>query len=304
LAVRLDLLLIGKHPELSRRKAREVIEKGQVTVDGACLREPGQEVAATAVVALDRNRPALSRVRCSLPVLYEDEHVIIVDKPAGLLTVPSGPGPRDEDTVLLRVQEYARRLRPRGGFAERVHRLDRDTSGAIAFALSREARAGLIRTFGQHHIERTYLALVSGNPRTDAGEVDAPLREAWTSGRKAVARPGQAAEPALTRWRLRERFADAALLEVRLETGRQHQIRVHLAHVGLPILGDLVYGHESTHPPLQSARPMLHAFRLAFRHPITGERVAAESPIPEDMQRALAALRQAKARGSGGTRTR
>jgi 23S rRNA pseudouridine1911/1915/1917 synthase len=292
----LDLLLIAKHPELSRRKAREVIEKGHVTVDGERVREPGHDVPATAAVVLDRNRPALARARCSLSVLYEDEHVIIVDKPAGLLTVPSGPGPRDEDTVLLRVQKYARRLSPRGGFAERVHRLDRDTSGAIAFALSPEARAGLIRTFREHHIERTYLALVSGVPRTDGGEVDALLREAWTSGRKAVARPGEAAQPALTRWHVRERFPGMALLEVRLETGRQHQIRVHLAHVGLPILGDPVYGREPMHriglripqPP----RPMLHAFRLGFRHPVTGERVAAESPIPEDMRRVLAALRQ------------
>jgi 23S rRNA pseudouridine1911/1915/1917 synthase len=302
----LDLLLIGKHPELSRRKAREVIEKGQVTVDGERVREPGHDVPEKAVVVLDRNRPALPRVRCSLPVLYEDEHVIIVDKPAGLLTVPSGPGPRDEDTALQRVQEYARRLRPRAGFAERVHRLDRDTSGAIAFALSREARAGLIQTFREHHIDRMYLALVSGDPRTDGGEVDAPLREAWTSGRKAVARPGEAAQPALTRWRLRERFSGAALLEVQLETGRQHQIRVHLAHVGLPIIGDPVYSREPLHPAgprtLRPGRPMLHAFRLGFRHPVTGERVAAESPIPEDMRRVLAALRQSG--GSGGSRTR
>jgi 23S rRNA pseudouridine1911/1915/1917 synthase len=295
--MRLDLLLIGRHPELSRRKAREVIEKGQVSVAGECVREPGRDVPETATLVLDRNRPALSRVRCSLDVLYEDQHVLVVDKPAGLLSVPSGPGARDEDTTLARVQDYARRRKPRGGWAERVHRLDRDTSGAIAFALTREARAGLIETFRAHQIERTYLALVSGVPRTDSGFVDAPLREAWTSGRKAVARPGEAAEPARTRWRVRERFSGTALLEVQLETGRQHQIRVHLAHIGLPILGDPVYGREPTHPgaatnPLPQ-RPMLHAFRLGFRHPVTGERVAAESPIPEDMRRVLAALRRA-----------
>jgi 23S rRNA pseudouridine1911/1915/1917 synthase len=302
--MRLDLSLIRKHPELSRRKAREVIEKGQVSVDGACVREPGQQVPEGAAVVLDRNRPALSRVRCSLPVLYEDEHVIVVDKPAGLLTVPSGPGLPDEDTALRRVQEYAHRLRPRGGYAERVHRLDRDTSGALAFALSREARAGLIETFRAHRIERAYLALVVGVPGTDEGEIDVPLREAWSSGRKGVARPGEAAQPALTRWRVRERFAGAALLEVRLETGRQHQIRVHLAHVGLPILGDLVYGRETVGPigprlP-ESQRPMLHAFRLGFRHPVSGRHVAAESPPPADIQRMLAALR----RGAAGARHR
>jgi 23S rRNA pseudouridine1911/1915/1917 synthase len=286
--MRLDLLLIRRHPHLSRRKAREVIEKGQVSVAGVRVREAGREVAEDAAVDFDPNRPALPAARCSLPILYEDEHVIVVDKPAGLLTVPSAPGLHDEDTALARVQEYAQRLKPRGGFAERVHRLDRDTSGAIAFALSREARAGLIRTFRDHRIERRYLAIVAGSPREDEGVVDAPLREEWTSGRKGVARGDEPALPALTRWRVRERCAGAALLEVELETGRQHQIRIHLAHVRLPILGDPVYGQPS---PL-ARRPMLHALRLAFEHPLTGERVAAESPLPEDMLSALVALRR------------
>ncbi len=294
--MRLDLLLIGKHRELSRRKAREVIEKGQVSVDGERVREPGRDVRADAVLVLDRNRPALPRARCSLPVLYQDEHVIVVDKPAGLLSVPTPAGPPGEDSVLLRVREYAERLSPRGGFAERVHRLDRDTSGAMALALSPAARAGLIETFRAHRIERTYLALVRGVPRTDEGVVDAPLREAWTGGRKAVARHGEDSRPALTRWRVRERFAGAALLEVQLETGRQHQIRVHLAHAGLPVLGDPVYGSEGTPrsgPALpRPRRPMLHAFKLGFLHPVSGERVAAESPVPEDMRRVLAALRR------------
>jgi 23S rRNA pseudouridine1911/1915/1917 synthase len=224
-------------------------------------------------------------------VLHEDEHVIVVDKPAGLLTVPSAPGLHDEDTALGRVQDYARRLHPRGGYAERVHRLDRDTSGVLAFALSREARAGLIDTFRHHRIERGYLALVEGEPAAEAGTIDAPLREAWVSGRRGVARPGEAQRAARTHWRVRERLPGAALVEVRLETGRQHQIRVHLAHVGMPVLGDPVYGRPARGRPL-ARRPMLHAFRLAFAHPVTGERVAAESPPPEDFRRALDALRR------------
>jgi 23S rRNA pseudouridine1911/1915/1917 synthase len=315
--MRLDLLLIRHHPAMSRRKARDVIEKGQVSVDGARVREAGREVDEGATVAYDPNRPALSRARCSLPVLHEDEHVIVVDKPAGLLTVPSAPGVHDEDTALGRVQDYAHRLKPRGGYAERVHRLDRDTSGAIAFALSREARAGLIETFRHHRIERRYLAIVEGEPEAEKGTVDAPLREAWVSGRRGVARPGEEQREARTHWRVRERMAGAALLEVWLETGRQHQIRVHLAHVGLPILGDPVYGKpprtgqaalggkpprtgRTAQKPVQgrplARRPMLHAFRLAFAHPVTGERVTAESLPPEDFQKALASLRR------GGTR--
>jgi 23S rRNA pseudouridine1911/1915/1917 synthase len=325
--MRLDLLLIRHHPGLSRRKARDVIEKGQVSVDGAPVREAGREVAESAAVVYDPNRRALSRARCTLPVLHEDEHVIVVDKPAGLLTVPSAPGVHDEDTALRRVQDYAHRLKPRGGYAERVHRLDRDTSGTIAFALSREARAGLIETFRHHRIERRYLAIVEGEPEAESGTVDAPLREEWGGGRRRVAKPGEEQREARTHWRVRERLPGAALLEVRLETGRQHQIRVHLAHVGLPILGDPVYGKpprmcrtalggkpprmcrtalggkpprmcrtalggKPVHDRPLARRPMLHAFRLAFAHPVTGERVAVESPPPEDFQKALAALRR------------
>jgi 23S rRNA pseudouridine1911/1915/1917 synthase len=288
--VRLDRLLIRLHPSLARRKAREVIEKGQVTVDGERVREAGREVREDAAVVFDPNRKALPRVRSSLPILYEDEHVLVVDKPAGLLSVPSAPGAL-EDTALARVREYAHRRKPRGGFAERVHRLDRDTSGALVFALSRVARASLIRTFREHRIERVYLAIVEGEPRADAGEISAPLRDAWVSGRRAVARADEKGVQARTSWRLVERLPRAALLEVQLATGRQHQIRVHLAHVGLPILGDPVYGRPSRGTS-RARRPMLHARRLAFDHPVTGARVAVESPPPEDFRRALAALRR------------
>jgi 23S rRNA pseudouridine1911/1915/1917 synthase len=290
--MRLDLVLIARHPELSRRRAREVIEKGQVSVEGSIVREAGRDVAEDADVRYDPNRRALSRARSSLPVLYEDEHVLVVDKPAGLLSVPTGPG-LDEDTALARVQDYARHRRPRGWFAERVHRLDRDTSGALAFALSAEARAALIRTFRDHRIDRVYLAVVARAPRERSGVVDAPLREEWSGGRRGVARPGEAARQALTLWTLRESLPGAALLEVRLETGRQHQIRVHLAHAGFPILGDLVYGLPPRPEETKVARrPLLHAFRLGFAHPITGERVVAECPPPEDFRRALAWLRR------------
>jgi 23S rRNA pseudouridine1911/1915/1917 synthase len=289
--MRLDLLLIRKHPGLSRRRARDVIEKGQVSVGGERVREAGRDVPETAAITFDPNLKALPRARCTLPVLYEDEHVLVIDKPAGLLSVPTAPGAGEEDTALARVQDYARRKKPRGGYAERVHRLDRDTSGLLAFALSREARAGLIDTFRHHRIERAYLAIVGAEPRSEGGTIDAPLREEWVSGRRAVAGPGEEQRPARTHWRVRERLPGAALLEVRLETGRQHQIRVHLAHVGLPILGDPLYGRPARGRPL-ARRPMLHAFRLAFAHPVTGQRVSAESPPPEDFQRTLVALRR------------
>ena len=289
--MRLDLALIGLHPTLSRRRARAAIEKGQVTVDGTRVREAGHPVPEGARVVWDPHRKALPRARCSLPILHEDEHVLVIDKPAGLLTVPSGPGQRDEDTALARVRDYVARLRPRGGFAERVHRLDRNTTGALAFALSREARAGLIQLFRAHRIERRYLAIVEGEPPADRGVVDAPIRDEWVSGRRAVAHESEAGKPARTRWRVREQLAGAALLEIDLDTGRQHQIRVHLAHVGLPVLGDRVYG-RGTPGRAAPRRPMLHAQRLAFVHPVSGDRVAVESPLPADLIQVLSRLRR------------
>jgi 23S rRNA pseudouridine1911/1915/1917 synthase len=286
----LDVALIRAHPQLSRRKAREVIEKGQVTVDGATTVEAGRAVAGTERIEWNANRPARRRARSSLPLLYEDARVLVVDKPAGLLSVPSSPDVHDEDTVLARVRQYVRHLRPRQPYVGVVHRLDRDTSGALAFALDPEMRAALRSLFRHHRIERRYAALVAGVPRGERGDVDLALRDGYEGGRRGIARPGEAARPALTRWRVVERFPGAALLEVELETGRQHQIRIHLAHVGLPVLGDAAYGRD-VRSPVPARRQMLHARLLGFTDPYTGRRVRAESPLPPDFAKALAALR-------------
>jgi len=290
--VRLDLALIALHPELSRRKAREVIEKGQVVVDGRLVREAGAPVTAAHAIAWDPHRKALPRARLSLPLLYQDEALLIVDKPAGLLSVASSPDAHHEDTVIARVLEYAERLRPRHGFAGAVHRLDRDTSGALAVALHDQARRAMRELFRQHRAERRYLALVSGTPQAAQGRIDVPIRDRYEGGRRGVARPGEAGLPAVTRYRVVERHAGGALLEIELETGRQHQIRAHLAHVGLPILGDASYGSE---PAAAAPRQMLHARVLGFVHPLTGAKVRVESPLPADFERVLTALR----RGAG-----
>jgi 23S rRNA pseudouridine1911/1915/1917 synthase len=288
---RLDVALIRAHRELSRRKARDVIEKGQVTVDGQMVRDAGRRVREDAKLLWDPNRRALPRARTRIPILHADAHLLVVDKPAGLLSVPSGPGVEGEDTALLRVREYVAHLDPHRPYVGLVHRLDRDTSGAIAFALSAPVRTGLIALFRAHRIVRRYHALVEGVPPSDAGTIDAPLAEEYRGGRRRVARRGEAARPALTRWRVVERLAGAALVEVELETGRQHQIRVHLAHVGLPVIGDLAYRERASAPLLAVPRQMLHAGLLGFRHPVTGEEVAAASPLPADFRTALGRLR-------------
>jgi 23S rRNA pseudouridine1911/1915/1917 synthase len=303
--VRFDLALIRLHPGMSRRKARDIIEKGQVSVDGVTVYDSGRGVSQGAALVWDPNKKSRRRARIALPILHQDDAVLVVDKPAGLLAVPTSPEAKDEDTALSRVQDYVRHLNPRHPYVGVVHRIDRDTSGALAFALSPAARPALRALFREHRIERRYAALVQGDPRAESGSVDLPIHDAYQGGRRRVARPGEASRPALTRWTVVERFASAALVEVELQTGRQHQIRVHLAHVGLPILGDHVYGRGRAGPgPLAVPRQMLHARLLAFAHPLSGEPVRAESPLPSDFRAALAALRRAsgtlRGGGSGG----
>ena len=274
--IRLDLALIRLHPDLSRRRARDVIEKGQVTLAGRVVLEPGSLVEPEARIEWDPNRKARSRVRPSVPLLHEDDELLVVDKPAGLLAVPTSPGAQ-EDTVLGRLQEYVARRRPRRPYVGVVHRLD---------------RAALRSLFRAHRMERRYAALVEGTPSADEGVVDLAVHESYEGGRRRLARAGEPSRPARTRWRVKERFRGAALLEVELETGRQHQIRLHLAHLGLPVLGDPVYRAARGRPPLAVPRQMLHARRLAFAHPVTGRAVAAESPLPPDFVAAVAALRR------------
>ena len=295
---RLDVALIRRHPQLSRRKAQDVIRKGQVSVDDETALEAGREVGDRANIRWDPNKKALPRARLSLPLLYRDDFLLVVDKPAGLLTVPSHPD-AEEDTALARVQDYVRHLTPRRPYVGVVHRIDKDTSGAVAFALSPTARQQLRALFREHRIQRRYSALVEGEPKEARGLVDLPIRNLYQAGRRAIARAEEDSLPALTRWSVVTRFHDAALIDVELETGRQHQIRIHLAHVGMPILGDAVYGRgagAARRPLPPASRQMLHARLLGFVHPVTGAQVRVESPLPDDFRRVLGALR------GGGTR--
>ena len=290
---RLDQRLRREWPDLSWARARAAIEKGQVTVNGQAVRDPGAAVGADDGVVLDVNRKAVRVARSRFDRLYEDDDVLVLDKPAGLLTVPAHrEGAADDDTVLTRVREYMERRRGTRGYVGPLHRLDRDTSGALAVALSRDAHEAGRALFGGHHFERQYVALVHGEPAPDAGTIDAPITDAYVSGRRRIARAGEAARDAVTHFVVRQRFAGrAAVLELTLETGRQHQIRLHLRELGHPVLGDRVYGPGA---PITAPRQMLHAWRLAFPHPLTGARIAVEAPLPADflkVQRQLAARR-------------
>lgn len=277
---RLDQRLRAAHPELSWTRVRAAIERGQVTVDGAVARDPGRAVTSAQDVRLDVNRPAERVARAGFPILYEDGQVLVLDKPAGLLTIPSAPGRTDEDTVLTRVRAYMTRRRGSAGYVGTLHRLDRDTSGALAVALTREAHEAGREIFAAHRFERRYVALVEGVPDPPSGTIDAPIADTYVSGRRRLASAGEPAHDAITHYAMVERLGRAALVEVTLATGRQHQIRLHLASIGHPVLGDAVYGTPAT--AAASPRQMLHARALAFPHPITGAAVAVEAPLPAD----------------------
>jgi 23S rRNA pseudouridine1911/1915/1917 synthase len=215
-------------------------------------------------------------------VVWEDEHVLVVDKPAGLV-VHAGAGHRG-DTL---VDALAGRIA--GGDPERpgiVHRLDRDTSGLLAVARSQAAYERLAELVRERAFERTYAALVHGRPRSRRGRIEAPIGRDRNDPTR-ISLDTDTPREAATEFEVEELFPDRALLQVRLETGRMHQIRVHLAAIGLPVAGDPVYGVRE--PGLE--RQFLHARRLAFPHPLTGERVEAESPLPADLAGLLEVLR-------------
>ena len=286
--MRLDLA-VARAFQLSRRDAREAVRSGRVDVDGAAVDEPGTSVAPDARLELHADRPRRRTVRTRLRVLFEDNDVLIVDKPAGLLTVPTEA--RERDTLWTRAIHYLQHRYGGRPYAGIVHRLDKETSGALVFARNRSALHALQDLFRIHAIDREYLALVEGTP-PEKGTFDKDLVR-QPGLRRSVARPGQEGRRAVTRWETVERLAGATLVSVRPETGRTHQIRVHFSAAQHPILGDRVYGPAVVGKPM-AARQMLHARRLGFSHPRTGEPVSAESPLPEDFAAVLSQLRAKK----------
>lgn len=293
MSVRLDKI-VAERFGLSRRAAQEAVRNGRVDVEGARCDEPGRLVAPESAVTFDPNRPKARRVigKQAIRVLYEDRHLLVVDKPAGLATHPSSPD--DHDTLVSRVGTY---LAIRHGvdrpFVGIVHRLDRDTSGALAVARTPEARDALQALFRQHAVERQYLAVVEGRVRAAEGTIThALVTDEGTVRRRLAYEPGEG-RPAITHFRVIERFgAVASLLACWLETGRTHQIRLHLAAEGHPVLGEPVY-RPRNQPRCKARfhRQALHARTLGFRHPLTGETLHIEAPMPAELEALILDLR-------------
>jgi 23S rRNA pseudouridine1911/1915/1917 synthase len=296
---RLDRALAATVPTLSRERLKALIRSGAVEAGGKAIRDPAIKVRGEEAlrVAVPEPEPAHNEPQdIPLTILFEDEHLLVVDKPAGLVVHPAA-GNFDGTLVNALLHHCAGRLSGIGGVARPgiVHRIDKDTSGLLVVAKTDVAHEGLAKQFAAHSIDRRYLAIVSGMPKTGGGSIDAPLGRSATNRKKIAIVEGHRGKRAVTHWKLLEVLRDSALVECRLETGRTHQVRVHMASIGHPLVGDPVYGRSGkTHgkilKDLQFHRQALHATELGFTHPVTKHRLSFTSPMPPDMQELMRAL--------------
>jgi 23S rRNA pseudouridine1911/1915/1917 synthase len=291
---RLDRALAAALPTLSRERLKALISAGQVIAEtGGAVRDPAVKVTPGSAfdVSIPLPRAAHNEPQdIPLVIAYEDEHLIVVDKPAGLVVHPAA-GNFDGTLVNALLHHCAGNLSGIGGVARPgiVHRIDKDTSGLIVAAKTDRAHAGLAAQFANHSIDRRYRAIVAGVPSRDAGTVDAPLARSTANRQKMAIVKGDRGKRAVTHYRVITPLKDAALVECRLETGRTHQVRVHMASIGHPLLGDPVYGrnrpeHRALLNRLNFRRQALHAAHLGFIHPITSASLGFSSEIPADMQ--------------------
>lgn len=283
---RLDSYIVSRCANLSRSFVEKLFEQGRVRLNGMVAKPSSRPKQGDAVEVTLPPPPESSLIPQDLPldIVYEDREVLVVNKPAGMVVYPAAGHP---DRTLLNAVLYhcpglssaADSLRP--GI---VHRLDKDTSGLIVVAKNNQARENLAGQFRARVVRKEYLALVKGRLSPREGIIDAPLgRHPSQRQRIAVVRGGREAR---TRYRVRQYLGDFTLLEVAIETGRTHQIRVHLAAIGFPVVGDSVYGAESPY----LSRQFLHAFRLGFRLPSSGEYREFTVGLPDELERALKAI--------------
>jgi 23S rRNA pseudouridine1911/1915/1917 synthase len=292
--LRLDQALARLFPQHSRSRLQTWLKAGRVSIDGG-YHDAKFKVCGGELLEVDAAPPpediAEAPEDIPLDVVYEDDELLVIDKPVGLVVHP-GSG-NWSGTLLNALLHHAPRLAgvPRAGI---VHRLDKDTSGLLVVAKTLEAQTDLVRQLQARTVRRHYLALVHGLI-TGPGMVDAPVgRHPSQRTKMAVVSSGR---PAVTRYLVREHFARATLVECRLETGRTHQIRVHMAHIKHPLVGDATYGlRRSGLAVLDSfPRQALHAFRLGLDHPSSGEEMSWESPLPDDFENLLAGARAERA---------
>ena len=296
---RLDRALADAVPTLSRERLKSLIRSGALEHSGTQVRDPAVKVRGDESfrLAVPEPTPAHNEPQnIPLKILFEDEHLLVVDKPAGLVVHPAA-GNRDGTLVNALLHHCGASLSGIGGVARPgiVHRIDKDTSGLLVVAKTDVAHEGLAKQFAAHKIDRRYLAIVSGIPKTSEGTIDAPLARSAANRKKIAIVEGARGKRAVTHWKRRQLLRDSALVECRLETGRTHQVRVHMASIGHPLVGDPVYGRAGkTHGKLLRElgfhRQALHAAELGFTHPVTKRRLSFSSPMPADMQELMRGL--------------
>lgn len=312
---RLDVFLVGHFSELSRAAVQRAIEAGHVTVAGAACK-PSQRLREGELVVVrqfdvPREGPAPQAI--PLDILYEDDAIVVVNKPSGMIVHPAKG--HWEGTLASALAHHFDVLSSRGGPTRPgiVHRLDRDTSGVIVVAKSDQAHDALAAQFKSRQVEKEYLAIVVGTPDRDQDVIDKPIADHPTQREKKAIRSGHAtSREATTFYEVIERFTGFALVRARPKTGRTHQIRLHLAHIGCPVLCDRLYGGRAQITELELiprdsmgqdmpaagdrgtpilTRQALHAHRLAISHPTTGQPMRFEAPLAADVERTLTALR-------------
>jgi 23S rRNA pseudouridine1911/1915/1917 synthase len=284
---RLDAFMAEAVTEVSRSHWKTLIQKGRVTVNGAAVKpnhrlHPGEEIRWTLP---DEPASEPQPEEIPLDILFEDDALLMINKPPGLVVHPAAGNDSGTLVNALLFHDAAFRRIERAGI---VHRLDKDTSGVMVIAKSDEFVESLKRQFKDRTTEKEYLALVRGHP-PPSGRIENRIGRHHLH-RKKMAVLKEGGREAVTNYKVMEQFADTALLAIRIETGRTHQIRVHMAHAGHPVVGDAVYGGKGK-KPLMPERQMLHAAKLVLTHPVTGKRLSFEAPLPDDMLRLLELLR-------------
>jgi len=285
---RIDIFLAGK-TGITRSQIQKLIEQGNVFVNDKSVNQ-NYRIRTNDLISLnipEKQDEGLIPENIPIDILYRDEHLIVVNKPAGMVVYPAAG--HSQGTLMNALAYHCDKLAAIGGPLRPgvVHRLDKDTSGLMVVALDDAAYYNLADQFKQRTINRRYLALIYGNFKEDAGEIALMIGRS-ESDRKKMSTSVRRGKEAVTRWKVLKRFNHAALIEAKLGTGRTHQIRVHFASIGHPVLGDKTYGKKvevevKAQKKIMFPRQMLHAERLDFIHPITGEHLGFSSPLPEDM---------------------
>lgn len=285
---RLDQVLAARFPNLSRARLQRLIRSNAITVNDGLVRPAYRLAPGDRITGTFPEEETVRPENILLDIIYEDDHLLVVNKPAGMVVHPAAG--IVQGTLVNALLAHCPPVANVGG-PERagiVHRLDRETSGLIVVAKDPDTHAALQRQFKRRLVRKTYVALVEGQVQPREGIIEVPIgRDQKDRTRMTVARTGR---PAVTQYRVLEIFPQYTLLEVRPHTGRTHQIRVHLAWFGYPVVGDRVYGRRRQ--TLLEDRHFLHARDLAFTHPVTGEKVAFTAPLPPELVAVLNRLRQ------------